>query len=160
MSAWCAACDFLRSGADFGPKFSKIFAAAKFCVRNRARSRRNPCRLVVHSLLATLRVSDNCCECQHAVPRAISCDLDSILELISDRNLFEIARDRAAIHAAWWCTASPRPLEVPNLRAERRHTAAGEIACDFRPKISIGIPHRTARLRGVSRRPPDAKNER
>ena len=40
-------------GPDFGPKFSKIFAAAKFFVRNRARSHRNPCRLVVRSFLTT-----------------------------------------------------------------------------------------------------------
>ena len=54
-SACCGACDFVRFGADFGPKFSKIFAAAKFFVRNRARSRRNPYRLVLHSFLTTPR---------------------------------------------------------------------------------------------------------
>ena len=54
-SACCAACDCVRSGADFEPKFSKIFAAAKFCVRNCARSRLNRSRLVVRSFLATLR---------------------------------------------------------------------------------------------------------
>ena len=34
---------------------TEIFAAAKFFVRNRARSRRNPCRLVVRSFLTTFR---------------------------------------------------------------------------------------------------------
>ena len=35
--------------------FRKFCAAGKFCVRNRVRSRRNPCRLVVSSLLTILR---------------------------------------------------------------------------------------------------------
>ena len=35
---------------DSDRNFSKFFAAAKFFVRNRARSRRNPCRFVVRSL--------------------------------------------------------------------------------------------------------------
>ena len=33
--------------------FRKIFAAAKFCVRNRVRSRRHPCRLMLRSLHTT-----------------------------------------------------------------------------------------------------------
>ena len=72
-SAYCAACDCVRFGADFGPKFSKImFAAAKLAVRNRARSRRNSCRLVVHSFLAILnsakhllRASACCAACDY-----------------------------------------------------------------------------------------------
>ena len=39
---------------DSDRKFRKIFAAAKFCVRNRARSRRNPHRLAT-PCLATSR---------------------------------------------------------------------------------------------------------
>ena len=35
--------------------FRKIFAAANFCIRNRARSRRNPCRSVTHSLATSRR---------------------------------------------------------------------------------------------------------
>ena len=68
--------------------------------------------------------------------RAILCDL----ERISDRNFrkfsrpqnfaFEIARDRAEIHAAWWCAASSRPLEVPNICCERQHAVPREISCD------------------------------
>ena len=46
--------DCTRFTADFGPKFSNFFTAANFCGRNRARSRRNPCRLVTRSLAATL----------------------------------------------------------------------------------------------------------
>ena len=43
---------------------------------------------------------------------------------------FEIARDRAKIHATWWCTASSRPLEVPNICCERQHAVPREISCD------------------------------
>ena len=84
-----------------------------------------------------LEVPNICCERQHAVAREISGDL----ELISDRNFrkfsrpqnfaFEIARDRAEIHAAWWCAASSRPLEVPNICCERQHAVACAIACDL-----------------------------
>ena len=49
---------------------------------------------------------------------------------------FEIARERAEIRAARRRAALPRPLEVPKHCAERRHAAAREIACDFRPKFS------------------------
>ena len=44
---------------------------------------------------------------------------------------FEIARDRAEIHAAWLCIASSRPLQVPNICCERQHAAAREILCDL-----------------------------
>ena len=119
-SACCGVCDCMRFGADFGPKFSKNFVAAKFlrsrsreiapksvrpggaqlphdpmrspttvpsvgmlcrvrlhaissrfrteifenskfCVRNRVRSRRNPCRLVVRSLLTILKGPQHLC---------------------------------------------------------------------------------------------------
>ena len=126
----------VRFEADFGPKFSKNFAAAKFCVRNRARSRRNPCRLVVRSLLTTCRGP------QHLL-RASVCCAACDLERISDRNFrkfsrpqnfaFEIARDRAEMHAAWWCAASLRPLEVPNICCERQHAVPRGIACDSEP---------------------------
>ena len=49
---------------------------------------------------------------------------------------FGIARDRAEIRAARRRAALPRSLEVPEHCAERRHAAAREIACDFRPKFS------------------------
>ena len=42
-------------------KFRKFCAAVKLCVRNRARSRRNPCRLVVHSLLTSLTGPQHMC---------------------------------------------------------------------------------------------------
>ena len=126
-----------RFGSDFGPKFSKIFAAAKFCGRSRTRSRRNPCRLVVHSFLTTRRGprhllrASACCD---------ACNLDRILKF-PDRKFrnfsrpqnfaFEIARDRAEIHAAWWCAASSRPLEVLNICCERLHAVPREILCDL-----------------------------
>ena len=74
-SACCAACDFVRSGADFGTKFSKF----KFKIKNFA---------------------------------------------------FEIARDRAKMHAAWCCAACSRPLEFPNICCERQHAVPREISCD------------------------------
>ena len=43
---------------------------------------------------------------------------------------FKIARDRAEIHAGWWCAVFSRPLEAPDIRCERQHTAAREISCD------------------------------
>ena len=49
---------------------------------------------------------------------------------------FEIAGDRAEIHAAWWCAACLRFSEISDNCAERRHAAAREIACDFRSKFS------------------------
>ena len=87
-----------------------------------------------------LQVPDIYCERQHAVPREISSDSERIWDRIfrkfsRPQNFsFEIARDRAKIHAACWCAASPRPSvwasEVPKNFAERRHAAAREIACD------------------------------
>ena len=72
-----------------------------------------------------VEVPNICCELQHAVLRAIWNDL----ERISDRNFrkfsrpqnfsFELARDRATIHAAWWCAAflttrrGPEHLSAP-----------------------------------------------
>ena len=50
-----------------GPKFSEIFAAAKFFVQNWARSRRNPYRLVVQSLITTLEA------CPKHLLRASAC---------------------------------------------------------------------------------------
>ena len=44
---------------------------------------------------------------------------------------FEIARDRAKIDAAWWCAASSRPLEVPDICCERRHAVPRAISCDL-----------------------------
>ena len=80
-----------------------------------------------------LEVPNICCERQHAVPREISCDS----ERISDQNFrkfsilrSKIARDRAGIHAAWWCTACSRPLEVPDICCERQHAVPREISCD------------------------------
>ena len=43
---------------------------------------------------------------------------------------FEIAQKRAEINAAWWCAASSRPLEVPNISCERKHAVPRAIACD------------------------------
>ena len=58
-AAECAiACDSPRIS---DRNFRKIFAAAKFCVQNHARSRRNPCRRVVHSLPKTLRGPQHLC---------------------------------------------------------------------------------------------------
>ena len=113
---------------------TEIFAAAKFCVRNRARSRRNPCRLVVRSFLTTPRGP------QHLL-RASACCGACDLDRISDRNFrkfsrpqnfsFEVARDRAEFHTAWWCAASLRRLEVPNICRERQHAVARAIWCDL-----------------------------
>ena len=79
--ACCAACDFVRFGADFGPKFSKISAVAKLCVRNRVRSRQNPCRLVVRSFLTSLRGPEH-------LLRASACCAACDSDRISDRNNF------------------------------------------------------------------------
>ena len=43
---------------------------------------------------------------------------------------FEIARNRAQIHAVWWCAASLRSLEVLNICCERQHAVPREISCD------------------------------
>ena len=97
-SACCAACDCVRSGADFEPKFSKIFTAAKFCVRNCARSRLNGSRLVVRSFLATLRGPQHllrasaCCAACDCVRSAA--DFEPKFSKI-ENFAFEIARDRA-----------------------------------------------------------------
>ena len=84
-----------------------------------------------------VEVPNICCERQHAVLRAIWNDL----ERISDRNFrkfsrpqnfsFELARDRATIHAAWWCAASSRPVEVPNICSERQHAVLRAIWNDL-----------------------------
>ena len=129
----------MRIAADFEPKFSKIiFAVAKFRVRNRARSHENP-RCPTTRLPASPRpaeVSRHYVERRHAAAREIPCDS----QRISNRNFrkfsrpqnfaFEIARDRAEIHAACLCLACLRPLEVPNICCERQHAVPREISCD------------------------------
>ena len=96
--------------------------------------------------LRSLELLNICCERQHAVLRAITCDS----ERISDRNFrklcsrppnlpFEIARDLAEIHAAWWCTASSRSLIVPNICCERQHAVPRAITCDY-VRIGLGGP--------------------
>ena len=114
-------------------KFSNIFAAAKFCVRNRAKSRQNSCRLVVRSFLTIprgpqhpLQASACCAACDYVRFRA-----DFGPKFSRPQNLaFEIARDLAEIHAAWWCTASSRSLIVPNICCERQHAVPRAITCD------------------------------
>ena len=54
------------------------FAAAKFCVRNRMRSRRNPCRLVVRSFLTILKVS------QHQLRASACCGRGDYVRFRSD----------------------------------------------------------------------------
>ena len=49
---------------------------------------------------------------------------------------FEIARERAEIRVCRRFAALPRPSEVHQHCAERRHAAPRDIACDFRPKFS------------------------
>ena len=53
---------------------------------------------------------------------------------------FEIARDRAEIHAAWWCAASLLPLEVPYICCERQNAVPFEVfvrfGTDFGSKFS------------------------
>ena len=48
---------------------------------------------------------------------------------------FEIARNRAQIHAVWWCAASLRSLEVLNICCERQHAVARAIWTGFRTEI-------------------------
>ena len=45
----------------------------------------------------------------------------------------EIARDRAEIHADWWCAALPRAAEVPKHGTERRHPVARRISPRMHP---------------------------
>ena len=58
--------------------------------------------------------------------------LTEIFENFRGRKIFafEIARDRAEIHAAWLCKASLRPLEVRNICCERQYAVPREISCD------------------------------
>ena len=75
---WCAACFYdrmrslttvpsismlrrVRLRAISDRKFRNFFAAAKFCVENRVRSRRNSCRFVVHSSLTVFRGHEHLC---------------------------------------------------------------------------------------------------
>ena len=63
---------------------------------------------------------------------------------------FEIARDRAEIHAAWLCTASARPFDVPNICCERQHAVQRAIWSGFRTEIFENFRGRKS-LRSKSR---------
>ena len=110
----------VRFGPDFGPKFSKIFAAAKFFIRNCARSRRNPCRLVVRSFLTTLRGP------QHLF-RASACCGACDLDRISDRNVRKFK-------AATACRRSTQCLGTSAGRGQAAARGAQRISARLRPQ--------------------------
>ena len=87
---------------DSDRKFSTFFAAAKFFVRNRARSRRTPCRLVTCSIATSqtstkARCGASAC-CGAADFAAIRSENSQIFSRPQNFS-FEIARDRAELPA-------------------------------------------------------------
>ena len=114
----------VRSRAVWNGFRTEIFVAAKVHVRNRARSRHNSWRLVVRSFFTTLRGPEYLLQSSVCVRfRAIRSGFRTeIFEKFLRPQIFayEIARDRAQFHRAWWFAASSRPLEVPNICCERQ----------------------------------------
>ena len=85
-------------------KFRHFFAAAKFSVRNRVRSRRSPQHLAMCSLATSLRRPQALCGasacCGAADFVAIRTEIFQTFSRLQNFS-FEIARDRAEIDAAW-----------------------------------------------------------
>ena len=68
---------------------------------------------------------------RHVRLRAIRIEfrVENFENLSRPRNFaFELARDRAEMHAGRWCADCLRPLEVPSNSAEHRHAPTHDIA--------------------------------
>ena len=127
----------VRFGADFGPKFSKIFRGRKiFHSKSREIA---PKSAVPH----VLQPGNDPQGSPNTVPSvgmlrrvrfgAIRGEFRTeIFEKICGRKnvASEIVRDGTKIRAARRRAALPRPAEVPKHCAERRNAAARDIACD------------------------------
>ena len=127
--------------------FRKFIAAVRFCSQNRVRSRRNPCRSVVRSLLTALRGPRQLCRASarrgtwHCVrfsadfrPKFSNIFRGSKILHSKSR---EIAQKLLPLGGTQLADGPQR--STTTMATQRRHTAARGIACDFRSKFSKNL---------------------